>query len=183
MWDYDKLFADGNIIGIKNYYRDKVFNNIVDVTTSTSWLEDYKNNELCCKDQHVDVDEVIKHGYMTNFEIQYIIRLDEDGNVVEKLFDRERDMSNPLLFLKNGVFVKITLNDDCFYPVVTGIVVENKIVLKDGTWCELNEIDSGYYKIVCVYSDTVNCFDECEPSNIIWIDSEYKTHYNIKLNN
>lgn len=179
MWDYDRLFADGNIIGIKNCYRDKVFNNVVNVTTSVTWVERYKNDWLCCKDQYVDVDDKIKHGYTTDFEIQYIIRLDEHGDVIEKLFDRDKDF---IPVLKDGMFVKFTLNDDCFYPVVTGVVVKNKIVSKYGSWCKLSDIDSGRCKIVCIYSDTVNCFDECELSNIIWIDSEYKTRYNIKLN-
>ena len=109
MWNYDNLFADGNIIGIKNCYRDKVFNNVVDVTTSVTWLEGYKNKELSCKNQYVDVDDKIKHGYTTDFEIQYIIRLDKHGNVVEKLFDRERDMRpepEPMPELENGMFGK-----------------------------------------------------------------------------
>ena len=110
MWDYDKLFADGNIIGIKNCYRDKVFNNVVDVTTGVTWLECYKNEELSCKDQHVDVDDEIKHGYTTDFEIQYIIRLDEHGNVVEKLFDRDIDMPKPMPELETGMFVRVPIS-------------------------------------------------------------------------
>ena len=43
MWDYDKLFADGNIVGIKNCYRNKIFPNSIDDTTNTAWLNDYKN--------------------------------------------------------------------------------------------------------------------------------------------
>ena len=112
MWDYDKLFADENVIGIKNCYRDKVFNNVVDVTTSVIWLEGYKNEELSCKDQHVDVDDKIKHGYTTDFEIQYIIRLDEHGNVVEKLFDRERDIQEPMPELETGMFIRLADKTD-----------------------------------------------------------------------
>ena len=165
MWDYDKLFANENIVGISYPDGEIVpFPVKFQKESNRENLIKYYGNEKLSNDEH---------------KIQYIICLDEHGNVVEKLFDRDKDF---MPILKDGIFVKFTLNDDCFYPIVKGIIVKNKIVSKDGTWCKLSDIDSGRCKIVCIYSDTVNCFDECEPSNIIWIDSEYKTRYNIKLN-
>ena len=107
MWDYDKLFAEGNIVGVKNCYKNEIFPSSIDETTSTAWLNIYKNNNLCCKDQDVNVDDVV---YTTDFEIQYIIRLDEHGNVVEKLFDRDRDMKSetkPMPKLETGMFVRV----------------------------------------------------------------------------
>lgn len=168
MWDYDKLFADRNIVGIS--YPD---GEIIPILVK---FQKESNKENLIKYYG---NEKLSNG---KYKIQYIIRLDEHGNVVKKLFDRDKDFNTSMPILKDGMFVKFTLNDDCFYPVVIGIIVKNKIISKEGTWCKLSDIDSGRYKIVCIYSDTVNCFDECELSNIIWIDSEYKTRYNIKLN-
>ena len=91
MWDYDKLFAEGNIVGIKNCYENFIFNQVIDSSEPGFWIDGYKNNELSCKKQYV-VSNKTKYSYTTDFEIQYITRLDEHGNVVEKLFDRERDI-------------------------------------------------------------------------------------------
>ena len=77
MWDYDKLFAEGNIIGIS-----PVKNEVINIV---------------CSKSHHNIDG-IRRLYSNNdlsyceMKIQYIVRLDEHGNVVEKLFDRDRDM-------------------------------------------------------------------------------------------
>ena len=80
MWDYDKLFANNNVIGIKVLSSNNIYNYVVDSRKPSNniWAY-YKNRELKDKDD-------------SGFEIQYIIRLDEHGSVVEKLFDRKRDM-------------------------------------------------------------------------------------------
>lgn len=179
MWDYDKLFADGNIIGIKNYYRDKVFNNVVDVTTSTSWLEAYKNDELCCKDQHVDIDEIIKHGYTTDFEIQYIIRLDEHGNVVEKLFDRDTDMPKPMPELETGMFVLIFNYNHTEIRLGYINAERNMIIYQSGGW---DYVDDNKDKILKIYSINCNCFDGCSEHRVIWRNPEYQAYLNSKPN-
>ena len=161
MWDYDKLFADRNIVGIKNCYRDKVFNNVVDVTTGTSWIEAYKNDELCYKDQYVDVDEIIKHGYTTDFEIQYIIRLDEHGNVVEKLFDREGDMPKPMPELETGMFVRVNGYGGSRIGFVDA--ENNHVIYQEGGYDFIDDDDINgrgiASKIVEVYSKDTCAFD------------------------
>lgn len=184
MWNYDKLFADGNIIGIKNCYRDEVFNNVVDVTTSTSWLEAYKNDELCCKDQHVDVDEIIKHGYTTNFEIQYIIRLDEYGNVVEKLFNREKDMPKPMPNLETGMFIRIADRTSWRDNTIAYVDHQNDRLIAQKGWVEtLSKKDEWHYlRIVEVFSKNVCCFNQCVDNSVIWRSPEYQDYLDSKVN-
>lgn len=179
MWDYDKLFADGNIIGIKNCCRDEVFNNVVDVTTSVTWLEGYKNEELACKDQYVDVDDKIKHGYTTDFEIQYIIRLDEHGDVVEKLFDREIDMPKPMPELETGMFALIFNYDHTETRLGYINAEKNIIIYQTGGWDYINENKDDILK---VYSNNCNCFDGCSEHRVIWRNQEYQAYFNSKSN-
>ena len=170
MWDYDKLFTDGNIIGIKNCYRDEVFNHVVDVTTGVTWLESYKNEELSFKYQHVNVDDKIKHGYTTDFEIQYIIRLNEHGDVVERLFDRERDMAKPMPELETGMFV-LMFNYDHTKTRLGYINAErNMVIYQTGGW---DYIDENKDEILKIYSDSCNCFDACIEHRVIWRNPEY----------
>lgn len=179
MWDYDKLFADGNIIGIKNCYRDKVFNNAVDITTGVTWLEGYKNEELSCKDQYVDVDDKIKHGYTTDFEIQYIIRLDEHGNVVEKLFDRERDMPKPMPELETGMFVLIFNYNHTETRLGYINAEKNMIIYQSGGW---DYIDENKDEILKVYSNNCICFNGCVEHRVIWRNPEYQAYLDSKSN-
>ena len=181
MWDYDKLFADGNIIGIKNCYRDEVFNNVVDVTTNATWLEDYKNEELSFKHQHVGVDDKIKHGYTTDFEIQYIIRLDEHGNVVKKLFDRERDMKSeikPMPELETGMFVRVE-DEGLGYVDARN----NRIVYQHGGYDVLDADEYLLYvipKIIEVYSENACAFSYCNEDVLIWRDPDYQAYLDLK---
>lgn len=84
MWDYDKLFAKGNIVGFYVGFIKKPTIRVIDDEKSEILYRFYKNNSL----------SYCPYCYSKNVEtqIRYIIRLDERGNVVEKLFDRERDM-------------------------------------------------------------------------------------------
>lgn len=178
MWDYDKLFADGNVVGIKNCYRNKVYNNVVDVTTGITWLEGYKNEELSCKDQYVDVDDTVKHGYTTDFEIQYIVRLDKHGNVVEKLFDRETDMKpepNPIPELKDGMFVKVHSceNDED----ILAFIYNGRVIYQDGDWDEICDIMNEDYNLILeVYSPETLCFKDCEECNLLWRSPNYQSN-------
>ena len=184
MWDYDKLFAEGNVVGIKNCYRDKVFNNVVDVTTSITWLEGYKNEELSCKDQYVDVDDKIKHGYTTDFEIQYIIRLDKHGNVVEKLFDRERDMSKLMPKLETGMFIRVKNYNE----IKLGIIYTeaNRIIYQDGGYDFVYEdeiMGKGIYsQIVEIYDQDACAFNYCDDDVLIWRSPEYQAYLDSKSN-
>ena len=92
MWDYDKLFAEGNVVGL--LYPDGEIVPIPCKFREESNIENliqyYGNKDLKCED----------------YKIQYIIRLDEHGNVAEKLFDRDRDMKKPMPKLEDGMFGK-----------------------------------------------------------------------------
>lgn len=182
MWDYDKLFAEGNIVGVKNCYRNKIFPTSIDDTTSTAWLNTYKNNNLCCKDQDINVDDVV---YATDFEIQYIIRLDEHGNVVERLFDRERDMKpepEPMPELETGMFVKFA--DKANWEDNTVAYVDhqnNRLIAKEGWFEALSRKDEWQYlRIVEVFSKNVCCFDQCVDNRVIWRSPEYQAYLDSK---
>lgn len=80
MWDYNKLFAEGNIIGIKRP-SGEIYNIV-------SNLQKRYAGPICrfCNDS-LSFDAVDgKHI------IAYIIHLDERGRINEKIFDRKRDM-------------------------------------------------------------------------------------------
>lgn len=159
MWDYDKLFAEGNIIGIsptKNEVINLVcskFNHNID-----GFRNLYSNNDLSYE----------------NIKIQYIIRLDEHGNVIEKLFDREKDMPNFMPKLKTGMFVKVLSNmgnNNVTYGYVDK--ENNRIILQNGEWFQLNKLlyDIEHFnplvEIIAIYDNVVS-FNHCLKSEPIW---------------
>lgn len=184
MWDYDKLFADGNIIGIKNCYENFIFNQVVDLEEPASWLEGYKNSDLNYKKQHVAIGEI--YSYTTDFEIQYIIRLDEHGNVVEKLFDRERDMPKPMPELENGMFVRVIDNRNMGYTVLGYVDIQNcRVIYQDGKYSDIVKLKKliGIVDIVEIYSQRTNCFNQCLGNNtLIWRSPEYQAYLDSKSN-
>lgn len=177
MWDYDKLFADGNIIGIKNCYENFIFNQVVDLEEPASWLEGYKNSDLNYKKQHVAIGEI--YSYTTDFEIQYIIRLDEHGNVVEKLFDREVDMPKPMPELETGMFVLIFNYNHTETRLGYINAERNMIIYQSGGWDYINENKD---EILKVYSSNCNCFDGCSEHRVIWRNPEYQAYLDSKSN-
>ena len=173
MWDYDKLFAEGNIVGIKNLYTKQVFNSVIDTYTDDYWFDDYKNNELSSKNRKVDVDYEVGHGYTTDFEIQYIVRLDEHGNTVEKLFDRDRDMAEPMPELETGMFVRVYMKTTKTHTLA--VVYKDRIIYQTGKWdyiCDVLSEDSSC-TIVEIYPSHVLCFDRCFPESAIWSRPEH----------
>ena len=159
MWDYDKLFAEGNIIGIsptKNEVINLVcskFNHNID-----GFRNLYSNNDLSYE----------------NIKIQYIIRLDEHGNVIEKLFDREKDMPNFMPELKTGMFVKVLSNmgnNNVTYGYVDK--ENNRIILQNAEWFQLNKLlyDIEHFnplvEIIAIYDNVVS-FNHCLKSEPIW---------------
>lgn len=179
MWDYDKLFAEGNIVGVKNLYTKQVFNSIVDTCSYDYWFDDYKNNELSSKNCKVDVDYEVGHSYTTDFEIQYIIRLDEHGNVVEKLFDREFDMPKPMPELETGMFVLIFNYDHTETRLGYINAEKNMIIYQSGGW---DYIDRNEDEILKVYSNNCNCFNGCIEHRVIWRNPEYQAYFDSKSN-
>lgn len=177
MWDYDKLFAEGNILGIKNCYENLIFNQVIDFSEPGFWIDGYQNNELSCKDQYV-VSDKIGHSYTTDFEIQYIIRLDEHGNVVEKLFDRERDMPKPMPELETGMFVLIFNYNHTETRLGYINAERNMIIYQTGGW---DYIDENKDEILKIYSDSCNCFNGCSEQRVIWRNPEYQAYLDSKV--
>lgn len=159
MWDYDKLFAVGNVICVGDIVSSVDEFNIMD------WRDSYANKELT-------------HKALSNGKIQYIIRLDEHGNVVEKLFDRDRDMDKPMPELETGMFVRVPISG-------IGLVdsEHNHIIYQTGGY---DLIDDEEYapgvalKIVEVYSGDACGFDYCNEDVLIWRSPEYQTYLDSK---
>lgn len=176
MWDYDKLFAEGNVVGIKVLSSNKFYNYIVDnrnINNNHFWSY-YKNNTLTDKDD-------------SDFEIQYIIHLDEHGNVVEKLFDRERDMKpepKPMPELKTGMFVKVKDYEE----IKMGFVYaeENHVIYQEGGYDFIYEdeiMGNGIVAdIVEVYSEDACAFEYCDEDVLIWRDPDYQSYLDSKSN-
>lgn len=181
MWDYDKLFAEGNIIGIKNCYENFISNQVVDFEEPAFWLEGYKNSDLSCKKQHVAIEEI--YSYTTDFEIQYIIRLDEHGNVVEKLFDRERDMPKPMPELETGMFVRVGEHKDNMLGFIDA--ENNHIIYQEGGYDFINSIgifDGVASAIIEVYGKDTLGFRYCRNDEVIWRSPEYQAYLDSKSN-
>lgn len=161
MWDYDKLFAVGNVICVGDIISSVDEFNIMD------WRDNYANKELT-------------HKALSNGKIQYIIRLDGHGNVVEKLFDRERDMESkpePMPELKTGMFVRVVGYDDS--GSLGFIDVENNhIIYQSGGYDYIKDeqySEGVMYNIIEVYDKSALCFNGCRSKNhLIWKDPKYK---------
>ena len=161
MWDYDKLFAIGNVICVSDIISSVDEFNIMD------WRDNYANKELT-------------HKALSNGKIQYIIRLDGHGNVVEKLFDRERDMESkpePMPELKTGMFVRVAGYDDS--DSLGFIDVENNhIIYQSGGYDYIKDeqySEGVMYNIIEVYDKSALCFNGCRSKNhLIWKDPKYK---------
>lgn len=164
MWDYDKLFAEGNVVGLK--YKET--NTIISVDTynlKDALFKCYQNNLL----------------ESSNQQIQYIIRLDEHGNVVEKLFDREKDMKSktkPMPELETGMFVRVE-DEGLGYVDIRN----NRIVYQHGGY---DVLDGDEYlpnvrlKIIEVYSENACAFSYCNEDVLIWRDPDYQTYLDSK---
>lgn len=147
MRDYDKLFAVGNVIGLKDLTEDKIY--IRGADGSVDWRY-WKNNSL-------------KAGF---YQIEYIICLDEHGNVAEKLFDREKNIK-PMPELKTGMFVKVQTKYD--NEPKSAIVVGDRVVYQEMGWDNLEGYDSVKDDIVAIY-DAPYGFDVMDDVNYspIW---------------
>lgn len=159
MWDYDKLFAEGNIIGISPA-KNKIINLVCSKLNHSidGFYDFYSNDDLSYK----------------NIKIQYIIKLDEHGNIIEKLFDREKDMPNFIPELKTGMFVKVLSNMGNNNITYGYVDKENdRIILQNGEWFQLNKLlyDIKHFnplaEIIAIYDNVVS-FNHCLKSEPIW---------------
>ena len=173
MWDYDKLFAEGNVIGIKN-----------EVTKEFGVYQITRNKELPRDAQYFQYGR-----HWTDFAnallarsdifIQYIIRLDEHGNVIEKLFDRDTDMPKPMPELETGMFVLIFNYNHTETRLGYINAERNMVIYQTGGW---DHIDENKDEILKIYSDSCNCFDGCSEHRVIWRNPEYQKYLDSKSN-
>lgn len=175
MWDYDKLFAEGNVVGIKN-----------EVTKEFGVYQITRNKELPKDAQYFQYGRYWDDFANTllarsDIFIQYIIRLDEHGNVVEKLFDRNTDMPT-MPELETGMFVKLADKTNWRDNTVAYVDYQNnRVIAKEGWYEKLSNRDEWQYlKIVEVFSKSVCCFNQCVDSRVIWRSPDYQTYLDSK---
>lgn len=176
MWNYDELFAEGNIVGVKNLKLNKITVESIDSNLDKQfYIEDFGSETL--------------DYFFSNEIIQYIIRLDEKGNVIEHLFDREIDM--PILFLskknkcpllKSGMYIRICnggMNNSYI-----GMLSKDKkeIYFSNHYYLKINDLIKTNEKIVEIYPSTTNSynFSACTYDKAIWRDKEYEEYLNGK---
>ena len=162
MWDYDKLFAEGNIVGLHNVREGETYG--WTVVNKSYWhqsgqinWQDYFNPELS-----------FDTGFYL-FEIQYIIRLDNKGQVAERLFDRDKDMPKPMPKLETGMFVYVP-------RIGAGLgfvdAENNHIIYQSGNfdYIQDNKLGKGIIaEITKVYDkNTVYSFNLCDACKPIW---------------
>lgn len=164
MWDYDKLFAEDNIVGLTIENGEDVYNQVV---SNPDYWEDgqemnwnlYKNEELSSCEET---------GF--KFEIQYIIRLDKHGNIVEKLFDRNTDMPKPMPNLETGMFVRVNTYGGSHIGFVDA--ENNHVIYQDGDYDFIKDDDINgrgiVSKIVEVYGKDTCAFNFCTEDDLIW---------------
>ena len=162
MWDYDKLFAEGNIVGLHNVREGETYGwTVVDKSYwhqsgQINW-QDYFNSNLS-----------FDTGFYL-FKIQYIIRLDNKGQVAERLFDRDKDMPKPMPKLETGMFVYVP-------RIGTGLgfvdAENNHIIYQKGgfDYIQDNKLGKGIIaEITKVYDkNTVYSFNLCDACKPIW---------------
>lgn len=163
MWDYDKLFANNNVVGIKVLSSNNIYNYVVDSRQPLNNIWSYyKNSDLKDKDD-------------SNLEIQYIIRLDDRGQVAEWLFDREKDMPKPMPELESGMFVTVFWRNSSGNGVNLGYVDKenNHIIYLSGGYDNLNANWDKNYRIVEVYRKNTRGFKYCTEQNLLWREPNY----------
>lgn len=166
MWDYDKLFAEGNVVGLRNKQQNRIFPS--PICGKEYWgREGYVDwREYCNESLSSTEDENQEY----TFEIMYVVRLDEKGNVVERLFDREEDMPNPMPELETGMFVRVYSWSGNHLGFVD--VENNHVIYQDGgyDYIEDDEINGHgiISKITEVYSKDACSFNYCCEDEVIW---------------
>ena len=154
MWDYNKLFAEGNILGFKNNDENQIHPYII-----------YEKND--CMDYFNDSLYYKSKNFIS--EIQYIIRLDEHGNIAEKLFDREKDMPKSMPELETGMFVRVNGYTGSRIGFVDA--ENNHIIYQDGGYDFIDDGINGRgiaSEIVEVYGKDTLVYDFCTKDNLIW---------------
>lgn len=180
MWDYDKMFAEGNIVGLTIEDGEDVYNQVI--SNPDYWEDGQEINWDLYKNEKLSSCE--ETGF--KFRIQYIICLDKHGNVVEKLFDRERDMAKLMPELETGMFVRVVDNGDMEHTALGYVDIQNcRIIYQDGKYSNIVKLEElrGIVDIVEVYSQKTNCFNQCFGNDtLIWRDPDYQAYLDSKSN-
>lgn len=172
MWDYDELFSEGNIVGLTQSIKNITHNFIVfpkeqwGETNSVDWNL-YKNENL------------EKFG----FKIQYIIKINNKGEISKVIFNRERDLPEPIPKIEDGMFIRVCDKNNYNKDNSLGYIDlnRNKIIFQDGSYKEVDRISKWLYKrITEIYPNTINSFNECTTDKAIWRDKEYEEYLNGK---
>lgn len=162
MWDYDKLFAEGNIVGLHNVREGETYG--WTVVNKAYWNESGQINWQDYFNSNLSFDT----GFYL-FEIQYIIRLNDKGQVAERLFDRDKDMPKPMPKLETGMFVYVP-HTGCGLGFVEA--ENNHIIYQKGgfDYIQDNKLGKGIIaEIAKVYSkNTVYSFNLCDERKPIW---------------
>lgn len=161
MWDYDKLFAEGNIVGVRWTLTNT--NNIETYIVRNRRDWHYPNETDWTIFWNAKLDSGVSM-------IQYIIRLDEHGNVVEKLFDREKDMTNPMPELETGMFIRVNGYGGSRIGFVDA--ENNHVIYQEGGYDFIDDDDINgrgiVSEIVEVYGKDTCAFDFCTKDDLIW---------------
>ena len=154
-WDYDKLFAVGNYIGVKNPNSKKIMYEPIEYDDVYDWY-DYKNENLTSS-----LDK--------NWIVYRIIQLNNEGEITNVVFDREKDMPKPMPELKTGMFVDVKGSG-------LGVVVSNKVVYRDGgfDFCNLKDdlYDSNVNDSIVKVWENCNSFAGCLNQKPDWEKSK-----------
>ena len=160
-WDYDKLFAIGNVIGVKSDKDIEV--GVVDSFNQQDWGKLYGNNLLSTKDN----------------KIKWIVSFNADGTIKERVFDRDKYIPvNPMPKLETGMIIELHSDEENH----KGIVVNDKIIYSDYGFDYVEDFDEDsedyeynpYYCIVKIWDNNGYGFgkDYCSDNYLIWSKEE-----------
>lgn len=155
--DYNKLFALGNIIGIRNRKDNKITNEVIkDVNKYLM----YKNS-----------------GLSSSFEeIQYIISIDANGDIIEKIFNRDRDMINPFELVEDGNFILVYSKSTGRLQLGYVNINKNAVVYQCGGYDyfrgEYGLENFSEAEIIAIYN--ANSFNSCTKTKLNWYNKLYE---------
>lgn len=172
MWDYNKLFENGNIVGIKSP-EGKIYAIESNAQRRNAGTISRFRNEYLSFD-----------GVDGKHFVVYVVKIDEHGDIIEKVFDRERDMHEAMPKLESGMFVRIIDKEDYSDNTLAYVDIErDRLICQDGDWETVSSVPSWeYFSIVEVYPIEVNSFTCCYPVKAIWRDPEYQAYLDSKNN-
>ena len=150
MVDFNKIFQVGNIIGVYDG-NGLSFVGVIDIKNIEEWKQKYQNYSL-------------SYG---NAKIQWVSKVNDTGESIEKIFDRKRDISNELPEIKNGMIVRTYVPASREPSSKLGIVVDDKIVYTSGGWNNLKDFDEYGNRVNVPGVGILNVYQTCDLDNCI----------------